>query len=85
MTEVNECAICSYAHTKRALETGMTNDEIQDMLNGIMDNVPAEEVAGVMLPSTMLTPGEILPKRLGSGLWRYLVCPGHRVFWGLSA
>lgn len=48
VTEVNECAICSYAHTKRAMETGMTNDEIQDMLNGILDNVPAEEVAGVM-------------------------------------
>jgi len=48
VTEVNDCAICSYAHTRRALETGMTSAEIQDMLSGILDNVPDEEVAGVM-------------------------------------
>ena len=48
VTEVNECAICSYAHTRRALETGMTSEEIQGMLTGILDHVPDEEVAGVM-------------------------------------
>ena len=48
VTEVNECAICSYAHTRRALESGMTSEEIQGMLTGILDHVPDEEVAGVM-------------------------------------
>lgn len=48
VTEVNECAICSYAHTRRALETGMSSEEIQGMLTGILDHVPDEEVAGVM-------------------------------------
>lgn len=48
VTEVNDCAICSYAHSRRALESGMTSEEIQDMLSGIMDKVPVEEVAGVM-------------------------------------
>jgi AhpD family alkylhydroperoxidase len=48
VTEVNECAICSYAHAKRALECGMGSEEIQDMLSGIINNVPAPEVAGVM-------------------------------------
>ncbi|UTB33936.1 MAG: carboxymuconolactone decarboxylase family protein [Methanobacterium sp. ERen5] len=29
VTEVNGCEICSYAHTKRALESGMSNEEIK--------------------------------------------------------
>lgn len=48
VTEVNGCAICSYAHTKKALESGMSNEEIQKMLSGIIDDVPASEVAAVM-------------------------------------
>ncbi|MCE5213157.1 MAG: carboxymuconolactone decarboxylase family protein [Methanobacterium sp.] len=48
VTEVNNCAICSFAHTKRALESGMSSEEIQNMLAGIIDDVPEEEVAAVM-------------------------------------
>jgi AhpD family alkylhydroperoxidase len=48
VTEVNDCAICSYAHTKKALESGMSNEEIQKMLTGIMDDVPEDEIAAVM-------------------------------------
>jgi len=48
VTEVNECAICSYAHTKRALESGMSNEEIQKILAGIKDDIPDDEVAAVM-------------------------------------
>lgn len=48
VTEVNNCAICSYAHSKRALESGMTAEEIQNMLSGIIDDVPDDEVAAIM-------------------------------------
>jgi AhpD family alkylhydroperoxidase len=48
VTEVNNCAICSYAHSKRALESGMTNEEIHKMLKGVMDEVPEEELTAVM-------------------------------------
>ena len=48
VTEVNGCGICSYAHTKKALESGMSNEEIQNMLSGIIDDVPTNEVAAVM-------------------------------------
>ncbi|MDY0236440.1 MAG: carboxymuconolactone decarboxylase family protein [Gudongella sp.] len=48
VTEVNGCAVCSYAHTKMALEAGMTNEEIQNMLAGVSDNVPEEEMSAVM-------------------------------------
>ncbi|WP_020611511.1 carboxymuconolactone decarboxylase family protein [Sediminispirochaeta bajacaliforniensis] len=33
VTEVNGCAICSYAHTKMALEQGMSKQEIHAMLS----------------------------------------------------
>lgn len=48
VTEVNDCAICSYAHTKRALESGMSNEEIQKMLSGLMEDVPSDELEAVM-------------------------------------
>lgn len=48
VTEVNECPFCSYAHTKMALETGMSNEEIQDMLAGVSDGVPEQEMSGVV-------------------------------------
>ena len=34
VTEVNGCVVCSYAHAKMALETGMSHDEIREMLAG---------------------------------------------------
>lgn len=48
VTEVNGCAYCSYAHTKMALEAGMTNQEIQKMLAGQSDEVPEAELSAVM-------------------------------------
>ena len=48
VTEVNGCTICSYAHTKMALEIGMHNEEIQNILSGVMDDIPPDETAGVM-------------------------------------
>lgn len=48
VTEVNGCLICSYAHTRMALEVGMSNEEIQHLLAGTFDDVPTEEVAAVL-------------------------------------
>jgi AhpD family alkylhydroperoxidase len=48
VTEVNQCAICSYAHSKRALENGMSNEEIRKMLSGIVDDVPQDELLAIM-------------------------------------
>ena len=48
VTEVNGCVACSYAHTKMALEAGMSNEEIQKLLEGVFDNVPEDEVAAVL-------------------------------------
>lgn len=48
VTEVNGCEICSYAHTKMALEAGMSNEEIQNMLAGTSTDVPKDEMPAVM-------------------------------------
>lgn len=48
VTEVNGCEICSYAHAKMALETGMSNEEIHNMLSGIMTDVPSDELQAIM-------------------------------------
>jgi len=48
VTEVNGCGICSYAHTKIALEAGMRSEEIANLLSGAFDNVPKEELTGVI-------------------------------------
>lgn len=48
VTEVNGCPFCSYAHTKMALEAGMSNEEIQNMLAGVSDDVPKEEMSAVV-------------------------------------
>ena len=34
ITEVNGCTMCSFVHTKLALSSGMSNDEIQELLIG---------------------------------------------------
>ncbi len=48
VTEVNGCEACSYAHTKFALEEGMSPEEIGAILDGEMENIPANELVGVM-------------------------------------
>lgn len=48
VTEVNGCAMCSYYHTKVALEEGFSEEEIRGMLGGSMSDVPDDELDGVL-------------------------------------
>ncbi len=48
VTEVNGCELCSYVHTKIALGSGMNQSEIKELLNGSKDDVPANELVGVL-------------------------------------
>jgi len=47
VTEVNGCEICSYGHTKMALEQGMSSEEIQKLLTGVTDGIPDDEVKAI--------------------------------------
>ena len=42
---MNGCAICSYVHT---LESGMSGEEIQNMLAGETIDIPAEELQAIL-------------------------------------
>jgi len=48
VTEVNNCAMCSYMHTKISLKAGMSPEEIKNILAGELKDVPANEVTSVM-------------------------------------
>ena len=48
VTEVNGCELCSYAHTKWALEAGLSDDEIRQILSGVSANIPAEELPAIL-------------------------------------
>lgn len=48
VTEVNGCAMCSYYHTKVALEEGFSAEEIRAMLGGNFADVPEEQLGGVL-------------------------------------
>ena len=48
VTKVNGCAMCSYYHTKVALEEGFRAEEIRAMLGGDFADVPTEQLSGVL-------------------------------------
>ena len=48
VTEVNGCAMCSYYHTRVALEAGFTAEEIRALLGGSFADVPEQELSGVL-------------------------------------
>lgn len=48
VTEVNGCEVCSYVHTKIALEKGISSEDIALMLSGSSEAVPEEEAAAIL-------------------------------------
>lgn len=48
VTEVNGCAVCSYQHTKMALNQGMSNEEISSFLSGGDNFIKPEEAKAIM-------------------------------------
>ncbi|MDY0289445.1 MAG: carboxymuconolactone decarboxylase family protein [Sphaerochaeta sp.] len=48
VTQVNGCPLCSYAHTKMALEMGMEEQQIEELLGGELANIPSEQLKAVL-------------------------------------
>jgi AhpD family alkylhydroperoxidase len=48
VTEVNQCRYCSYAHTKMALQSGLSPEEIKRILTHDVQNCPEEEIPGIL-------------------------------------
>lgn len=47
VTQVNGCAVCSYAHTRWALDMGLAETEVRGLLSGVADSAPTDELAGL--------------------------------------
>lgn len=48
VTEVNGCRICSYYHTKNAIDSGISDEELQSLLSGNHKNVKVEEAQALL-------------------------------------
>ncbi|MFA0816710.1 MAG: carboxymuconolactone decarboxylase family protein [Anaerofustis sp.] len=68
VTEVNGCEICSYGHTKMALEQGMRAEEIETLLSGNTEQIPKEELTAILFAQhyadTRGWPSEVSWKRV---------------------
>lgn len=64
VTEVNGCELCSYVHTKISLKSGMSGTEIKELLNGIKDDVPDDELVAVLFAEYYATSHELPEKEM---------------------
>lgn len=48
VTNVNKCAMCSYAHTEMALKAGLAQEEINAFVEGDFPDIPDEQVKAVL-------------------------------------
>jgi AhpD family alkylhydroperoxidase len=48
VTHVNGCRYCSYAHTRMALQAGISETELHDLLMGEFSHIPAHELIAVL-------------------------------------
>ncbi len=48
VTQVNGCRYCAYQHARLALKGGLTQEEIDALLAGVVDDCPSEEATGVV-------------------------------------
>lgn len=48
VTQVNACRYCSEFHAKQALKTGLSPDEVQQLLDGDVEQCPPEQLTAVL-------------------------------------
>jgi AhpD family alkylhydroperoxidase len=48
VTEVNRCRYCSYAHSKMAMQSGITQDEVKEILSHNLKSSPEVEIPAVL-------------------------------------
>lgn len=47
VTQVNGCRYCSYYHARQALLSGVSNEEIQGLVDGLLDHSPRGELTAL--------------------------------------
>lgn len=63
VTEVNGCALCSYAHAKMALELGLEQEEITSFLSGSGTSVAPEEARAILFAQSYADDRGVLDQR----------------------
>jgi len=48
VTAVNDCRYCSYFHAKEALRANLSEAEVRQMQDGILDKAPADELPALL-------------------------------------
>ena len=48
VTAVNQCRYCSYAHSKTALTTGLSGEEVSELCGGVYSSCPPEQVPALL-------------------------------------
>ncbi|NTU63364.1 MAG: carboxymuconolactone decarboxylase family protein [Chloroflexi bacterium] len=48
VTQVNGCRYCSYAHTRMALQAGVSEIELHNLLSGELNHLPEHEIIAVL-------------------------------------
>lgn len=48
VTQVNGCRICSYYHTKEAIKSGLTKEEVDMLLDGSFGNIDEDEQVALL-------------------------------------
>lgn len=68
VTQVNGCRYCSYLHTKHALESGMSEEEIKELLAGEVGDIRDEESVALIFAQhyaeTQANPDQVSVQRL---------------------
>lgn len=62
VTEVNGCTLCSFVHTRVALNSGMSSEEIKVLLAGELDHVPESDVLAVLFAKDFAFNHEVVDK-----------------------
>lgn len=45
---VNSCRYCTYVHTRSAMHAGLSQDDVNRLLDGVIDNVPIDEAMALL-------------------------------------
>jgi AhpD family alkylhydroperoxidase len=60
VSEVNGCSMCSYVHTKLALQVGIDNEEIKNIIKGDVEGIPEEDIPAVLFAKNFAFNHEVI-------------------------
>jgi AhpD family alkylhydroperoxidase len=68
VTQVNGCRYCSYAHARLALQAGVSETELHDLLKGEYSHLPTDELIAVLFAQHYAEQAD----RYDAGAWQRL-------------